>query len=379
MIPTQSMENDYKEEVLIAEEYNQNNPNISFIENILTLPHEVLNQIFCFDQVEEKKPYIKYILNGTPIYGDPLPDQTTPIEKKIKCCMRLKSICKHFNALLTSQKIGYLCQNYNQKTKDDVLQKLYDQKCIHVSRIKYRLPALILIYTGANDRNTIWNKEENYTHAFLQDRVKDNDIEFMKILLERDDANPNVKYSEQPLLFSVTTVEMAQLLVDNKVNIHAQDRYGERNVLWATLSKTHPLELMAFYLKHSVDPTLVTSVTGFCGKNACLLHEINYCAHWCEENADDSLKKLKLLLKSIHPITISNIINTINSKGQTPLDMAQGNLHKKFIDGSRDKNGKLIHFTIPEITEAVEKCIALLREHGALTAQEIAEQAESDK
>jgi len=145
-----------------AEEYNRSNPSCI---NLLTLPHDVLNQIFCFDQVKENKPYIKFILNNTPIYDYPPLEKPKPLENKIKFFMRLKTVCKHFNTLLTCHKIGCLCQNYDQKTKDNALQELYWQKYDHKTKVgtkttKFRLPALILICAGADHLKTLWKAKK---------------------------------------------------------------------------------------------------------------------------------------------------------------------------------------------------------------------------
>ncbi len=344
-VSMQSMEINYKQKAKDAEAYNQNNPKcINFIKGLLTLPNDMLNQIFCFDSLTKPREYLPYMyFNNTPIYWNPPDDETKPLTDKMKFFMKLRTVCKQFYRTLTHEAIGNLCQNYEQTIKNTALQHL-------TWKNKNRLPALILICAGAQNRITWFDTDIGAcSDPFLYHAVLQNDAPFVAALFKYNVVTPNAWLLDGPSLFKVKTKEIAQLFIDHGVNVNS--KFGEFNVLWKNLNEQYPSELMKLYLAHNADATLCNQ-DGFC-----LLHQISSFIGWPQEDVKNTLKKAQLLLKAI-----PTMINTVNRSGQTPLDIAQKRLRK-------------IKLLLPEVTKALKKIIILFRKYGALTAKELAQQA----
>jgi len=195
-------------------------------------------------------------------------DQVQLIEERIKSFMRLRSVCKEYNALLTCEMVGDLCQHYAQCDKDTVLKNLIEFKTEILENVSHdaktteeyiknhyaaiRLPALILICAGADPATKFGHGNLLGTAAHF------NDVHMVKKLFEHK-ADPNMKmfdypYCSDPILFVITTKEMAQLFIDNGVNLHVS-RYGYPSVLWWVLKDELPAELMALYLEKGVAQT----------------------------------------------------------------------------------------------------------------------------
>ncbi len=344
----QSMEINYEQKVKDAEAYNEKNQKcINFIEGLLTLPNDMLNQIFCFDSLIIPREYgFRWYDSTTPVYN-PSPDEIKPLENRMKFFMKLRTVSKQFYRTLTHEAIGNRCQNYEQRIKNSALQHLARYNFLSS---KKRLPALILICAGAQNRITwldidtpIHYDQKLFCHAVLQ-----NDAPFVATLFKYNIVTPNAWSLDGPLLFEVKTKEIAQLFIDHGVNVNSQ--FGEFNVLWKNLNEQYPSELMKLYLAHNADATLCNQ------DGSCLLHQISSDIVWTQQDVKNTLKKAQLLLKAI-----PTMINTVNRSGQTPLDIAQKHL----------RNIKLF----PVATESLKKLIVLFRKHGALTAKKLAEQA----
>jgi len=274
----------------------------------------------------------------------------------MKFFMKLRTVCKQFCHTLTYEAIGNLCQSYEQTIKNSALQHLARHDfCTH----KELLPALILICAGAQTHTTMFDTHIGYNQKLFYRAVLQNDAPFVAALFKYNVVTPNAWSLDGPFLFNVKTKEIAQLFIDHGVNVNS--KFGEFNVLWKNLNEQYPSELMKFYLAHNADATLCNQ-DGFC-----LLHQISSFIGWPQEDVKNILKKAQLLLKAI-----PTMINAVNRYGQTPLDIAQESLNAKFIKYSETK---VIKFTNPEVTEAATNLIALFREHGALTAQELAQHA----
>jgi len=339
---------------LQPEEYNNN-------DCLLTrLPNETLIDILshCLIKDENSKKSLKY---------------------SIKEFMQLSTTCKNFNRILTFETIGTLCKKYAQGDKNRVLQNLVNDGRYATTR----LPILILICAGA-DANTrenthtrkdahdemcirgTWLRDGNQIvkvnistmqqpskvnnkingKSLLGNAIFNNDAELATTLF-RHHANPKVRNGFSPLFFYAKTVEIAQMFIDNGVNLRATDIRG--NVLWHIVINHYPSDLMLLYLKHNVDPKKLSQLDG-----SCLLYAL--AKQKRTNNTDDFLKKGELLLAAI-----PDMVNALNKDGKTPVDIAQESL-ETLQPGS-------------ETYKAFEALITLFKERGGKTAQELAQHA----
>lgn len=250
------------------------------------------------------------------------------LEDSIKFFMKLSCTCKSFNKLLTFETIGKLCKNYALVDKNETLKKIMEI-INYPSYESKRLSTLILICAGA-DANT-----KCYNGGLLDSAVSYNDAQMVAVLFKYH-ADPNARDIFGPVFFCIKTVEMAQMFIDNGVDVHATKHSGPPNVLWKMLENEYPSELMALYLEKGVDATQPHS-----WDNSCLLHGLakEYVAY----PIDNFLKKADLLLDAI-----SYMINITNRYGETPLDLVR---ERKY-----------------SISEASEKLIALFIKCGGRNA-----------
>jgi len=315
----------HKEQALQAEEYNQSNP-------LFLLPQEMLNQIFS---------------------SCPTPAQAQSLEKTIKTFMKLSATCKSFNKLLTFETIGNFCTNYAQNDKDQTLQNITQYMNNYTYKAK-RLPALIVSCAGA----TLKPKHELdplFEIAIIKPK---GDLDFLfEIAIRHADAQLlKALFKNHALVdlgrsfFDAKTIEMVQIFIDNKVNLHVTDNYSKTNVLWYILEDQYPSAIMELYLKHHVDAKKLRS------DNSCVLHKLAKPSSICKINkVDNFLKKAILLLNAI-----PDMINTLNDYDETPVDAV-----KAFLQEAKS-NGLL--------PEAFEKLLTLFRIRGGLTAQELTQQ-----
>lgn len=267
-------------------------------------------------------------------------DPAQALEKSIKTFIALSTISKHFNALLTCETIGELCKNYSRTNKKKVLKKI--MKNMHISNYNAkRFPALILICAGA-DPNTVVNGS-----SLLYKAVTHEDEQLLTTLFKYN-ANSNEACEVCPTFFYAETVEIAQIFINNEVNVHTTESHNKTNVLWDVLDNEYPIELIKFYLEQNVDATAIRPFD-----NACLLHELawsNYYVHL--SSPDNFLKKAILLLD-----TIPYMINTLNKNGSTPIDLAYKSQQERLY------------------SDAFKELIILFRKCGGKTAQELKEES----
>lgn len=118
---------EYEQSALIAQEYNKN---------------ECL--LFCLLPPEQVITILPYCLLRN--------QDRIEFSKAMQMFTQLKTVCKTFDQLLTIKEIGYCCKNYSQEYKNEKLRAAltympsYDYYGYNITR----LPALILIYAGAN-------------------------------------------------------------------------------------------------------------------------------------------------------------------------------------------------------------------------------------
>ena len=268
---------------------------------------------------------------------------STSLEKTIKTFMHARTTCKKFNQLLTIETMGGACQSYDTKYKEIILQKLMQR--MHSQYNKLRLPALIVICAGAN-------AETPYAKIpFLEIAVSHNDEEAVEIFFKHGAKPQTEEYrfycrdpetTDQPLFFFARTKKMVQLFIDNGVDIHEAPR--NKNVLWHVIKYNYPLDVLELYLQHAVDPTTQNP-----GDLSCLLHELAGCSYIDR----DLVKKAKLLINAMP----KEMINTFNTKKQTPLDLAKTTVERLKLS--------------PEIVTQLEELITLYTAYGGLVAHQI--------
>src|SRR5207248_3346653 len=129
------------------------------------------------------------------------------------------------------------------------------------------------------------------------------------------------------------------------LDVHATSQSHGYNILWEVIQAGYPLELMQFYLDHQVNAKLLNP-----RDKSCLFHEVMW-----NNNNDDCMKKAQLLFT-----TIPDMINHQDIQEKTPLDVIQ----KRIND-----------ISIFRVCNDFDQLNILLKQHGALTAQQLKQQA----
>lgn len=189
-----------------------------------------------------------------------------------------------------------------------------------------------------------------FNECGLEPAFRCNDVRLVSLLLKHNVCPKS--------LVGVQTAEMAQLFIDNGVNIR------ETPILWDIVnSNQYSVEILKFYLKNGANVQELNS------DKASLLHklasvnvihnftmQINAPTRYdCNKFDDSLLKKGELLLNAI-----PNMINAVNKQGQTPIDVAQQSLKKVEESGNT------------QAIVVLKQLIELFRNYDGLTAQELA-------
>ncbi len=333
MFSTQGMEN--QTQLALYEEKHSNNDY-----SLTSLPNEILSDIFSYSLSVDANHIksIKTSIIGPACHNGQLFTITyedkdaivDSLKKSIKNCMKLSTMCKKFNTLLSPKTIGNFQKNYAFDTKNS-LAKLLKYPSHHT----YDLPILILVYAGAKYKSLL-------PKAILHEHVK-----LITVLLENK-VDPNRDYCNQPAFFYADTKEVAEILVNGGANINAKATKwpaGQPNVLWSIVADQKKSELIQFYLDRGIDAHVLCS---HCG--TCILHALGNVS--CPIKFPDRLlKQAKILLKAL-----PDMINAIDRCGRTPLNNIQ--MFLKYEPVSK-------------------KLVKLFKKHGALTAQELAQQTQT--
>jgi len=285
-----------------AEEYNSRN-------SVFLLPTDVLHCIVSHHFVQDD-------------------NQVIVLTNSIKIFMKLSTVCKKLNTSLTFETIGKSCQNYPQDEKNQTLNLISNY-----SLDQRRLPVLILVCAGAD------TKEQDYAKFLLEGAVHTNDLKMVEILFKHH-ANPNEIVYGTPVLMRVKTRAIAQEFIDNDVDL--QLSIEGKNILWYTTKNEYTSDLMAFYIKHQVDAEKLSK------DKSCLLHELagskNTPYHDYQkidnykiDDVDDFLKKAQLLLSAI-----PTMINQVNERNETPLQVAYHSWFDAHKDGTPEAFEKLM-------------------------------------
>jgi len=292
---------------------------------LTSLPNEKLIDIFAYCHAQDNDP-------------------VKALNKSIKSFIGLKAVCKNFNTSLTCETIGELCKWYAQIDKNNALQNIMGGMAFFDNHLytKNRLPALILICAKADH-------EKLGCYFFYHVVTTRKDIELTKTLLDHK-ANPNKEGPTCCPIFFDATIEIAQLFINQGANVHTLD-INKNNVLNRIVPyENHSSELINFYLSKRVNGRRLNPLD-----NSCLFHALASPIFTRVENIADFLKKGALLLDAI-----PDMINTLDHQERTPIDIAIISLEKVKKYGA---------------TSAFEQLIALFREHGGLTAQELTQSA----
>ncbi len=286
------------------------------------------------------------------------------LHNDVKLLTPLSATCKHFNRLITLETIGHLYKKNLKKSK--VLKEVIRQ--LYTSDKNKWLPILaqVLVHAGGDV------KAIPQETSALEIAIRKNEEKLIATLLKYN-ADPNVIsmwYPNNPIFFMAATTEIAQILMNSgKVNISATD-CRNYNVLHYMLNSHYSPELMSFYLKHNVDATKLYSHGRY------ILHELAWALFIhapdnkspIDLNIENILEKGKILLS-----VIPHMVNALTTEGKTPIDSAQDAFdikkHTKSF-GRPSKRNVLLFIKL-------EKLITLFRDHGGLTAHELAQKKSS--
>lgn len=305
-----------KQDLLAAQKAEQHNEN----NGLTSLPPEILIGIFSYCLASNH-------------------DKVKSLEASIERFMKLSTTCKNFNRLLTFKTIGSFCKNYSPKIKNQALKKLM-RTTNYLNYKTKRPPLCALIYADA-DANT-----KAALGTLLEKAVIYNDTQMVAILFEHH-ADPNIEdVIGYPLFFQAKTIEIAQLFIAKGINIQETSPFSAPTILWKTIEKEYPSELMALYLEKKANVTAVHPLD-----NSSLLHRLARQDNIFLNDINDFLKKGEILLNAMP----KEMVNLLNKKGQTPLDVIQ--MEPKFK-----------HF-------AKDSLITLFRQHGGKRAQELQKEA----
>lgn len=332
----------YKQQALQAEEYNQNNP-------LTCMPHEILGHIYYYCQMHED------------LSGEESEEEL--LEKKIKFFMRLNTTCKKINQSLTFEAIGKLCKNYALIDKTDALQQLLETTTSLNYKVK-RLPALILVCAGANlMTNTyydfLFQEEVSNSDFLLQKAVFKNDIQMVETLFKHHASADvmlieHVKYGHDalwnPLFFHIKTTEIARMFIKQGVHAHIPENDCKAKIFHQIIEDAYPSEIMALYLEHNIDAVKINF-----SDHSCMLHIFANPFTMRIDNIENFLTKGMVMLNAM-----PDMVNVLNNYGQTPLDVAQKSLKASNEYGT---------------PQAFQKLIALFREYGGKTIEELEKEA----
>src|SRR4030095_5549859 len=307
----------YQEESALASEHNSKNI-------LLSLPKEILYSILAYSV-----------------------DTTEPLKDIMKSCLLLSTTCKAFNTPELLITIGKACSSYGNAEKNSGMEKLL-WKMNDLNYWNMRRGALLLIYAGA-DNNVL-----SIDSSLLVKAIQRKDKQMIAVLFQNN-VNPNQqKKYEDPDFFYIKNVEIAQMFINQGVNLNV-DGFNGPNILWACLTQEHSLGLIEFYLNHKADAKTINIVS-----DECILHRYACCRFRYITKIEDYVQIGTLFLKAA-----PEIINTLNKYGKTPLDIV-----KEIMKEEKQK------------TDTYKVCIALVtlfEKYGGKTAEQLKQDEQNRK
>jgi len=271
----------YQEESALASEYNCKNI-------LLSLPNESLYSIFAYSV-----------------------DTTKPLKDIMKSSLLLSTMCKAFNTPELLITIGRACSHYGNAEKNSVMKQLL-RKANDINYWNRRNGAFLLTYAGADN-----NADGRYS---LLSRAIHREDKQMIIALFQNNVSPNQwhqKEYQDPDFFDSSTIEIAQMFINQGVDLKMKG-YFVPNILWACITHGRSSDLIEFYLNHNADSKKIDI-----DSNECILHHLINC-DYNYRNIENYIHIAALLLKAA-----PDIINTLNKKGQTVMDITKKNMREK--------------------------------------------------
>ncbi len=278
---------------------------------------------------------------------------------------RISDSCKTKNTLLIT--IGKLYQKYHDLQKINFEMNNFLETASSDNYWQNRKAALFLTYAGA--RNDAYQKTSLLQHAIWR-----GDTEMLEILFNYN-TSPNQKWLNKPNFFSIQTIHVAQIFMNQKTfDRQATDR-SKYNVLWECIHREHSPKLIEFYINNNVSP-----YSPNCDRES-LLHYLCRFKSF-KYTTDNYLNICRHLIKK-HP----EIINNLNIRQKTPLDLAEQSI-KILQEEEHDKSVEkyiITEMNKLKIKEEEEKehknnqnhyekyyaIIALLKNHGGKTSMEL--------
>jgi len=314
------MENNRKrvliQESIVAAEYNRKNI-------LLSLPNEILYSILAYSV-----------------------DTTKPLKDIMKSSLLLTTTCKKSNTPELLILIGKACSCYGIAEKNSVMKQLLS-KMNDIDYWNRRNGAFLLTYAGA----------DNNADSFLSGLIAaiQHEDKQMIVALFQNNVSPNQqKGRNDPDFFSINKIEIAQMFIDQGVNLNVEGLYSP-NVLWTCLTQNYSSGLIEFYLNHKADAKTINIVS-----DECILHRFARCRHRYIRSIEDYVQIGTLFLK-----VAPEIINTLNRQKETPLDIV-----KEIM-----KEEKQNTYTYKVCVTLVE----LFEKHGGKTAQQLKQDEQKRK
>jgi hypothetical protein len=178
-------------------------------ENQLTLPVNTQNNSDC--------PLPDFKLEDELIFACCLTQpKKSPVESKkaledsIKNFIHMRATCKNFYKSLTFEKIGNFCKNHSAYAKNVIFHEINS-----LPSLNFRCRPLILILIHADARF------QHQQDRLLEDSINYSDAYMLETLLNHQAKLSEKREHRDPLIFSAKTVEIAEILMNNGIDIHA--------------------------------------------------------------------------------------------------------------------------------------------------------------
>lgn len=232
-----------------------------------------------------------------------------------------------------------------------------------------RLDALSLVKNKADINLTVYpNGDSRVTsigHVLLERATRHSDTELLAALFERN-ANPDMRsVAGVPIFFYAKDLAVIQEFVNRKVNLNAIKVTDQTNVLRKALHHKYPAELLQLYITEKIDLRNISYPD-----NSCLFHELaTLCETFSAKDRANFFRKSYLLLTNC-----ADVLNTVNNKNQTPLDLALKILdiesnYTHLMNTHRMKLGKGPKGN--DRQDAAKLIVNLYKRYGGLQAEEL--------
>lgn len=245
--------------------------------------------------------------------------------------LTLECVCKKFHRIFNPQRIGILFGDRKKQEKDMLLEavtfsKIKKNQSAHSKTASSFYSAKRPIILGLLHAGAEYAKGKD---AFIYSALANNDLEAMNYLFDKQhiDNLYQTTCSGTPLFFFARTIEMAQLYKTKAIEFDTASNTNQAfpNILWTACAMDDiPSDLVKFYLEQNVP--IINCIDG-----CTLLHKLAD-SIFSTTNIENTIAKANLLLAQ-QP----ELINAINDRKKTPLDLAQDLKKTRFADFFVDK------------------------------------------